>query len=130
MKGLGAFNLFFSWFFQSFFWRRTCKLRLFIICLRLKGNISTHVRYWYLSIFLDDNVNTFAASLLIWYCSFSSLILYWFVMVSFYILFKRFFLKRQRLSASRVASITKKEYGFAVHILQRFINCLKSISNE
>ena len=37
-------------------------------------------------------------------------------MISFYILSKRF-LKREELSDARVVSITKKEYGFAVHIL-------------
>ena len=35
-------------------------------------------------------------------------------MISFYIISKRFFLKRKGLSDARVASITKKEYGFAV----------------
>ena len=36
------------------------------------------------------------------------------VMISFYILSKRLFLKCEELYA-RVVSITKKEYGFAVH---------------
>ena len=36
-------------------------------------------------------------------------------MISFYILSKIFFLKRKELSEARVASITKNEYGFAVH---------------
>ena len=36
-------------------------------------------------------------------------------MISFLIVSKRFFLKRKRLSHARVVSITKKEYGFAVH---------------
>ena len=36
-------------------------------------------------------------------------------MISFYIIFKRFFLKREALSDARVASIAKKEYGFAIH---------------
>ena len=51
-------------------------------------------------------------------------------MISFYILSKRFFLKREELSDARVASITKKEYGFAVHFLKRFIRSLKSISDK
>ena len=34
-----------------------------------------------------------------------------------YVLSKRFFLKREGLSNTRVASITKKEYGSAVHFL-------------
>ena len=40
-------------------------------------------------------------------------------MISFYILYKRFFLKREGLSDARVASITKKEYGFAVHFFAK-----------
>ena len=44
-----------------------------IICLRLEGNISSPLRYSYLSIFPDDNADHFAASLLMSYCSFSSL---------------------------------------------------------
>ena len=39
------------------------------------------------------------------------------VMIGFYILYKIFFLKHKGLSDARVASITKKEYGFAVHFL-------------
>ena len=39
-------------------------------------------------------------------------------MISFYILSTRFFLKREGLIDARVASITKKEYGFAGHFLQ------------
>ena len=36
------------------------------------------------------------------------------VMISFYVLSKRFFLKRKGLSHEKVASITKKKYDFAV----------------
>ena len=36
-------------------------------------------------------------------------------MINFYIFLKRFFSKRKGLSDARVALITKKEYGFAVH---------------
>ena len=68
-----------------------------------------------MSIFPDDNVDTFAASLLISYCSFSSLFIASIVVISFYILSKRFFLKREGLFDPRVASITKTDYGFAVH---------------
>ena len=57
------------------------------------------------------------ASLVISYFSFSSLILSLIVMISFYILSKRLFLKRKGLSDVRVVSITKKEYGYAVHFL-------------
>ena len=42
-------------------------------------------------------------------------------MISFYIVSKRFFLKRNKLSHQRVVSITKKEYGYAVDFLKRFI---------
>ena len=35
-------------------------------------------------------------------------------MVSFYIISERFLLKRKGLSDARVASMTKKEYGFSV----------------
>ena len=42
-------------------------------------------------------------------------------MISFYIISKRFFLKRKGLSDARVLSLNKKEYGFAVHLLERFI---------
>ena len=52
------------------------------------------------------------------YYSFSSLILLSIAMISFYILSNRFFLKREGLSDVRVASITKEEYGFAVHFLK------------
>ena len=65
-----------------------------------------------------------------WYFCCSSLILSSVVSISFYILSKRFFLKRKGLSDAVVPSATKKEYGFAVQFLQRFIKSLKSISNE
>ena len=42
-------------------------------------------------------------------------------MISFYILSKRLLLKREELSDAGVVSIAKKEYGFAVHFLERFI---------
>ena len=66
--------------------------------------------------FPDDNADIFAASLLISYCNFSSVISSSIVMISFYILSKRLFLKPKGLSDARVASINKKEYGFAVHL--------------
>ena len=88
-----------------------------ILCLRLEGNISSPVRYSLLWIFPDDNADIFAASLLISYYSFSSLILSWIIIISFYIFSTRFFLKLEGLSDARVASITKKEYSFAEHFL-------------
>ena len=51
--------------------------------------------------------SVFADSLLISYCSFSSLPLSSIVMISFYILSKILFLKREGLSDARVTSITK-----------------------
>ena len=60
--------------------------------------------------------DVFAASLLISYCSFSSLMLS-IATISFYIISKKFFLKRKGLFDARVASRTKKEYGFTVQFL-------------
>ena len=65
----------------------------------------------------DDNGDDFTSSMLISYCNFSSQILSSVVMISFYIISKTLFLKCKRFSDARVASITKKEYGFAVHFL-------------
>ena len=36
----------------------------------------------------------------------------------------------KKLSDGKITSLTKKEYGFAVHVLQRFIKTLKSIYDE
>ena len=76
-----------------------------ITLLWSEGNIALSVRYPSLSIFPDDNADTFAASLLISYCRFSSLILLSIVLISFYILSKRLFLKGGKgiLTDSRVA---------------------------
>ena len=43
---------------------------------------------------------------------------------------KRFFLNLKGLSDGKVVSLTKKEYGCAVHFLKMFIKSLKSISDE
>ena len=51
-------------------------------------------------------------------------------MIDFYILSKRFFFKRKGLFDTRVVSIAKKEYGFAAHVLKKFIKSWKSISYE
>ena len=95
--------------------RENSNLACSIICLWLEGNISSPVTYSYLSTFPCDNADIFAASLLISYCSFSPLILSSIVMIGFYILSKRFFMKREGLSDARVGSITKKEYGPSVY---------------
>ena len=55
------------------------------------------IGYSFISIFPDDMADVFAASLLKSYCSFSSLILSSILVISFYILCKRFFLKREEL---------------------------------
>ena len=39
-------------------------------------------------------------------------------MISFYVLSKRFFLKREGLSDAKVPSATKKEYGFEVYFFK------------
>ena len=101
-----------------------------IICLWVKDNISSPGRYSYLSMFPDYNADIFPASLLILHCSPSFLILSSIVMTSFYVLPKWLVLKRERLSGARVASITKKEYGFAVHFLYRFTKSWNSISDK
>ena len=95
------------------------KLACSIIPLWSDGNISSTVRNSYLSILPDDKADIFAASLLISYCSFSSLIVSSIVMISYYVLSKIFFLQHEELSDARLVSITN-EYSFAVHFLYRF----------
>ena len=60
------------------------------------------------------------------YCNFSSLILSSTVMISFYILSKRFPLKRKELSDARVVSIIKNEYGFAVYFFVKIHKVVKT----
>ena len=52
--------------------REYANLAYSIICLWLEGNVSSPVRYSYLSILSDNNADIFAASLSISYCSCSS----------------------------------------------------------
>ena len=59
--------------------------------------------------FPDENTDAFTAFLLILYCSFSSLILYPIVMITFYIVFERLRLKRKRLSDGNVVSLIKNK---------------------
>ena len=61
--------------------------------------------------FSDVNADIFYAFLSISYCNFSSLILSSIVMISFFIISKIFFLKREGIFHARVASLSKKEYG-------------------
>ena len=103
--------------FSGFFSKAFCKgeyasLFCSITCLWLEDNVSSLVIHSYLSIFPDDNADIFAASVLISHYSFWSLILSSIVIITFYIISKRFFLKRKGLSDVRVASITKKNLVF------------------
>ena len=75
------------------------------------------VRYSYLSILPDNNVDIFAASPLVSYYHFSLLILSLIANSSFYILSKWLRQKFKRLSDARVVPMTKKENGFAMHFL-------------
>ena len=98
-----------------------------IICLWLEGNISSPARYWYLSVFPENNAYIFSACLLIPYCYFSCLILSSIPITNFNILSRRLFLKPKGLTGARVASVTKKECGFVIHMLWILIKSLKSI---
>ena len=96
------------------FWKyfpngKSLNLACSIICIWLEGNVSSPVGYSYLIVFPDDNADIFAASQLMSCYNFSSLILSSIVMITCYILCKRFFLKHKGLSVTRVVSITKKE---------------------
>ena len=51
-------------------------------------------------------------------------------MIGYYIVSQRLNLKRKGLSDWRVVSINKKDYGSAVHFLQRFIKSLELMSDE
>ena len=88
-----------------------------VILLWSDGNISSPVIYSYLSILPGDNADIFTASLLISDYSFRSLTLASIAIINFYIVSKRFFLKREELSDGRVLLITKKEYGSVVDCL-------------
>ena len=79
-----------------------------LILLYSEGSISLPIRYSYLSIFSDNNIDIFAASLLIWHCSFSSLIFSSVIMISFHIFSKRLFLKFKGLSDARVQPLPEK----------------------
>ena len=89
------------------------------------GNISLPVRYSYLSILPDNNADIFYASLLISYCSFPSLILSSVVMINFYVVSKRFFLKLDELSNGRVVSITKTRIWFCSRLFIKILKDLK-----
>ena len=80
----------------------------YVILLFSDRNISSPVRYSFLSTLPDNNTDISAASLLISHCSFSSLILSSIVIISLKIASKTFCLKREEVSDARVVSFTKK----------------------
>ena len=90
---------------------------MYVIPLSSEDNISSAVRYSYLSILSDDNADIFAVPLLILYYSILYLIFSSIVMINFYIFSKMMRLKHKGLSDGRVISLSKKEYGFVVHVL-------------
>ena len=71
----------------------------------------------------DNKADILAASLLILYCDHQ---LPW----CYYIYIKWFFLNLKGLSDGKAVSLTKKEYGAAVQILQILMKSLKSLSDE
>ena len=88
------------------------KLVFYLIWLWLEGNFSPCVRYSYSSVLPDYDADIFVASLLISFCRFSSQILLPVVMISFYILSKRFSLIHKGSFDVSVVSIAKKQCGF------------------
>ena len=78
-------------------------------------NISLLLTYSYLSVLADNNDGIPATSLVILCFIFWSLILSSTVVINYYVLSKRLYLKRKWLSNPRVVLFTKKEYDFAVH---------------
>ena len=114
-------SIIFACFSKAFPNEGTC----YIYLLSSEGSFSSHVRYLYWSIFLDNNGDIFAASLLMLCYTFSSLILSSIVMISFYILIIRFFLKHGGLSDAMVALKTKKEYGYAVNFFVKIHKVFK-----
>ena len=88
-----CFSIVFVYFLKDFANGEYLDLACFIISFWLEGNISSPVRYSFLSIFQNDYADIFAASLLISCCSSSSAILSSTVVISFCILCKRFSLK-------------------------------------
>ena len=93
LKDFKASNCFSVCFSKAFPKGECVNVACCIIWLRLEGSISSPVRYSYLSFLPDDKAGIFAASLLISYCSFSSLTLSSIAMIIFYIPSKRFSLK-------------------------------------
>ena len=112
---LPSSSIVFLWFSKAFPKGEYINFACSITFLESKGSVSSSVSY--LSILPYNRADVFAAFLVISYCNVSSLHVSSNVMISFYILPKRFFLKREKLSDATVALINKKEKGFAVHFL-------------
>ena len=51
-------------------------------------------------------------------------------MINFCIFSKRLRLKQKGLFEAKLVSLTKKEYGFPVHFLEKFIKPLNSVSDK
>ena len=92
------FSIVFLCFSKDFPKGEEVNLSCSICLLCSEGNIFLPARYSYLSNLPDDIVDIFAASLIISYCSFSSLILSSIAMISFYFLSERLHLKSKGLS--------------------------------
>ena len=83
------------------------------------------VWYSYLSVLPHDNADIFASSLLISYSIFPFLILLSVVMIAFCMVSKRLCPKLRVLSDARVGSLTRKEYGLAVHFCLKLHKIIK-----
>ena len=81
----------FVYFLKTFPKGEQVCLVCFVICSWLEGNISSTVRYLYLSILPDNKADIFETSLLIWSCSFSPLIWSSIVMIYYIFITKDFF---------------------------------------
>ena len=103
------FSIVFIYFSKGFPRREEVNLACFIIYFWLQGNISSPVRYSYLLILPDDKVKIFAASMLISYYRFSSLIWSSIYMIILHTYFKRCFLNLNGLSDVKVVSLPKKD---------------------
>ena len=79
-----------------------------IMCFWWDGNISSLVRYSYLSILPDDQADNCSFSYLIWSFIYIDLL---------YIYFKRLFLNLKGFPDRKVVSLTKKQYDSAVYFL-------------
>ena len=90
-----------------------------LLCEITCGNISSSLRYSYLSILPDDNTDIFAAVVLMSYCN-----------CSFSKFSSIFMINFNALSDEKVESLTKANYCFIVPFLQNFEKSFNSISDE